>query len=270
MKLGQRVWTHMNGAGNTFLMTDARQNPVSETVSQRAAFAKRICSQIGGLTADGLVILEASNPAEPPVDFQWDFYNSDGSPAEMCGNAARCVTRFFIEKIKNQSQVSFQTQAGLIIGRPDLHTNRTVVTMPKLSQPGQFLELTIGKTRGEFYVINTGVPHLVVEGEPVADAALILRKAPELGPAGANVTFYEETTPGHVTAVTFERGVDDFTLACGTGAVAAAAFAREKNPFLKKFDIEMPGGVLTVEWLTDTSATLSGPADFDFEVTLGE
>lgn len=264
MNLEQFQLSHMNGAGNSFLILNNLSGKLVANKEERQNFAKKVCSTLSGLSADGFIILD---PTASGLDFQWDFYNSDGSFAEMCGNAARCVTRYYFEKVGEKETVRFQTAAGEIQGRRR-GQSEIEVTMPKLAVPGQFIELSFSRTQGEFYFVNTGVPHLVVEGEPVADAALVLRKAPQLAPAGANVTFFEEENPGTVTAVTFERGVDDFTLACGTGAVAAAAFAREKNPFLKRFQIEMPGGTLTVEWISADQATLSGPAQFDFDISL--
>lgn len=259
-RINERTLVHMNGAGNSFFIIDALTNPLAEDKLSRADFAKRICTNTNGIKADGLVILQKSSRAD--VDFEWDFFNSDGSFAEMCGNASRCVSRFYLEKIKTQSKVRFLTSAGVIEGEiagPEQYR----VQMPALKEAGQLLEL--GTAKQKYFFINTGVPHLVVESAPSKALALELRASAVLGPAGSNVTFFEQVTETYAKAVTFERGVNDFTLACGTGATAAAAFARQKNPAHQKFSVEMPGGILEVAWLSLHQASLSGPAQFDFE-----
>jgi diaminopimelate epimerase len=265
MKLRERLWTRMNGAGNSFFALDARQLVVEETWEFRSKFARQLCSETSGLSADGLFILESS----PSADFKWDFFNSDGSAAEMCGNAARCATRFFLDRSPSQSEVSFETVAGVIVGQKISAVDYRV-RMPNLPAPGAVRPLTVNEASKNFYFVNTGVPHLVIEGDAVAATALMIRQAPELGSAGSNVTFVKEVKPGEMKAVTFERGVDDFTLACGTGAVAAAAYGREQHPQLTNFKIQMPGGLLTVGWISAVNSVLTGPAVIDYEIKLGD
>lgn len=265
VSMHERIWTHMNGAGNSFFIVDGRENPIPETSAERAAFAQRICVGTSGLSADGLFILEKADG----FDFKWDFYNSDGSFAEMCGNASRCATRFFLDRVKTQDEVRFQTAAGLIVGRK-IADQVYQVRMPEIPVAGSAHKLTVDGQAGDYYFVNTGVPHLVIPEVPVKARALSLRQAPELGAAGSNVTFIEKQSATKYKAVTFERGVDDYTLACGTGATAAAAYARAQNPQAKIFEIQMPGGLLQVEWASEQQAYLSGPAVIDYEVRLGE
>lgn len=265
MSLATRTWTHMNGAGNSFFVIDARENPLQESSQDRAAFAKKLCSRTPGLAADGLFILEKA----AGLDFKWDFYNSDGSHAEMCGNASRCATRFFLDRVREQNEVRFETAAGVIVGQKVAHDVYRV-RMPEIPSAGAPRALTVEGRVGDFYFVNTGVPHLVIPEAPAKERALQLRQAPELGAAGSNVTFVERLSETKFNAVTFERGVDDYTLACGTGATAAAAFARMQAPHATVFEIQMPGGLLKVEWVGDRQAYLSGPAVIDFDVKLGE
>jgi diaminopimelate epimerase len=128
------------------------------------------------------------------------------------------------------------------------------------------VEISVDGKKKSVFSINTGVPHLVVEGEPDFALAQKLRRAPELGPAGSNVTFvdrdHEEAE--QLQAITFERGVENFTLACGTGAVAAAEFQRASHPAQTEVWIEMPGGALRVRW-EDSRPLLSGPVELQFE-----
>ena len=254
--------SRMSGAGNTFFFWNTLAHPVPQEARQ--GVVRLLCDSFTGFYTDGMVFIEPDTQGE--CDFQWDFYNSDGSSAEMCGNAARCAGLFYKERMKQSPEVSFRTLAGRIDAHI-LDSQIVEVLMPELADPGKFIQIRELNKALEYFYINTGVPHLVVEGVPDEDLAKFLRRAPELGPAGANVTFYSEISPGEVEAITFERGVENFTLACGTGAVAAAAFSLLKNPLLKAHAIEMPGGSLRVEWKTPTRVMLSGPTQFEFDLT---
>lgn len=255
----------MSGAGNTFFFWNLLEQPIP--VESRSGLARFLCDSFEGFYTDGLVFLEKDPGGQ--ADFKWDFYNADGSHAEMCGNAARCAALYFQDRMGGKAKCTFMTAAGLIAA--EVHEGGHVeVLMPALPEDGKFIEIALNGRKEEFFFVNTGVPHLVVEGEPQEELAKVLRRAPELGKAGANVTFFSETAPGEVEAITFERGVENFTLACGTGAVAAAAFSMMKNPLLKKHSIEMPGGQLQVEWKTRHQALLSGPAQFEFDLSFSE
>lgn len=257
--------SRMSGAGNTFFFWNLLERNIP--VESRAGIARFLCDSFTGFYTDGMVFLE--NDPTGQSDFKWDFYNADGSHAEMCGNAARCAALYFLDRMGGTAKSSFMTAAGKI--EAEVHEGPQVeVLMPLLPQDGKTIEIQINGRKEEFYFVNTGVPHLVVEGGPEEELAKFLRRAPELGEAGANVTFFSETNPGEAEAITFERGVENFTLACGTGAVAAAAFSMAKNPLLKKHSIEMPGGQLQVEWKTPRQAVLSGPAQFEFDLSFSE
>lgn len=257
--------SRMSGAGNTFFFWNLHDQQVP--VESRAGLARFLCDSFTGFYTDGMVFLEKD--PEGKTDFRWDFYNADGSHAEMCGNAARCAALYFQERMGGSAKASFMTAAGRIDAEISAEHGVDVL-MPTLAQDGTFIAIQINGKKEEFFFVNTGVPHLVVEGDPHEGLAQFLRRAPELGPKGANVTFFSESAPGEAEAVTFERGVENFTLACGTGAVAAAAFSMMKNPLLKKHIIEMPGGQLQVEWKTPRQARLSGPAQFEFDISFSE
>lgn len=250
--------TRLSGAGNTFFLVDGFEEPITEEQAHRLTL--QVCQKTSGKETDGLFVLRP----DPKLDFQWLFFNEDGSRPKMCGNAARCAALYFGKK-KGFSVLSshFGTAVGTIHSEirtttPDAAGNYQVaVELPELENQGTMIK--IGDE--SFYFINTGVPHLIVEEEPVLGRGKQLRSAQELGPEGANVTFVNG-----IKAVTFERGVEDFTLACGTGAVAAAAYLRRKLNE-KVFKIEMPGGLLQVEWMNPLRARLTGPVKFDFEMT---
>lgn len=261
----QRELARMNGAGNSFLILNALSEPLEESPEERSDFAALVCMRTPGLKADGLVILEK----HAGLDFQWDFYNNDGSPAEMCGNAARCAAHYYLERVHKHPRLRFLTTAGVIEAKALAH-GEIAIRLPELETLGRFIELELGNARNEYFFINTGVPHVVVESTPSAEIALALRANASLRPQGSNITFYEQISPSRIRAVTYERGVDDFTQACGTGATAAAAFAKLKHASLQLIEVEMPGGILKVDWTEASRPVLSGPARFDFDLRLPE
>lgn len=258
--------SRMSGAGNTFFIFDALSAKVPRKI--RPEYARTFCQSIPGLRADGFIFLEPSTVC----DFQWDFYNEDGSSAEMCGNAARCAALYYFTRVRKRKLFKFSTLAGEISAMIKGEKNISV-DLPRLQNSGSRTSVSLrGKRRGVFFV-NTGVPHVIFEGPPRRALAEVVRGAAEFKPGGTNVTFVKAISANAFKAVTFERGVEDFTMACGTGAVAAAAYARFRlgavgADEIKKFRISMPGGDLLVEWKDELSARLSGPAKFDFDVQI--
>ena len=205
---------YMNGAGNDFMVMDARDNENRDL----AAMAVALCK----LTrADGFMAVGRSETA----DFRLHFYNSDGSRGEMCGNGARCICRFAYDMGIAGGKMTVQTDAGLVPGwRIDENQYRVKLNNPSvldLNRKGEIAYVELG---------NPGVPHAVAEysGDLWRDADNIreqmrtLRFDPAF-PKGANVNFYQALTEGEVRILTFERGVEDYTLACGTGTGSTAA-----------------------------------------------
>ncbi|MBO9668573.1 MAG: diaminopimelate epimerase, partial [Bdellovibrio sp.] len=241
--------TKMSGAGNTFALIDGRSSSAWGDVEKhlgksRPEIAQLICDKVLGVATDGLLII--SNGSEG-FDFDWDFYNSDGSTAEMCGNAARCAARFCWETLGNleSANIRFKTGAGLVTAQV-LGDGKIRVKMPEAKVIQGHIELeTKSSSKETFMLVNTGVPHLVQkihnfsDSVKLKDMAREVRSHHDLQPAGANVTFYAEEVPGKIKAVTFERGVEDYTLACGTGAVAAA-LANSLETKKKEIEVQMP------------------------------
>jgi diaminopimelate epimerase len=212
----------MQGSGNDFIVIDHRQPRVAEP--DRIGLVKKLCAPKFGVGADGLIFIE--NSAQ--VNFRWRFFNADGSEAEMCGNGGRCAARFAVLNGIAPEKMAFETLAGVI--HAEVHGRRVKL---ELSQPhGLQLNLEIplptGSRTGHF--INTGVPHVVVPvadlaAAPVAEVGRAVRFHPLFQPAGTNVNFFQVTGPQELRVRTYERGVEDETLACGTGSVAAALVA---------------------------------------------
>ncbi len=246
-------------AHNTFLVCSLLQQNYALSKEQRVRLAKQYCTGFFGFKNDGLIFLEN----EPGFDFKWDFYNADGSGAEMCGNAARGVALLF-QKLEQKKQAQFLTLAGSI-STQILSSDLVRVTMPMLSDEKQ-----VQLDGGAFFFVNSGVPHLVVEQKPDFELGKKLRSDPLLGSAGANVTFVQLDNP--FNAVTFERGVEDFTPACGTGAVAAARWfhrrVHKKAPQNLPIQVQMPGGMLTIDFFgpEEKQVHLCGQATIDFKL----
>jgi diaminopimelate epimerase len=251
----------MSGAGNTFFVVFSDIGSRKE----RQDFVREVCTEFVGFSTDGFLFLQKSETN----DARWDFYNADGSHAEMCGNAARCAALFFNRFVRSQKKISFQTAAGDIHAEI-LDEGVVRVRMPALNTDHGPKEVTVGSRKIRGYFVNTGVPHFVIQAEPDEALARELRKEKvAFGPNGANITFVELDETDFIQAVTFERGVEGFTLACGTGAVAAACFHHECEPQFKTQMIEMPGGLLQVDWEEDI-AYLTGPAEFHFDLHLSK
>lgn len=273
----------MSGAGNTFVMIDARKGSdylgtESKSKISRRQLAQKVCDITSGVAADGVVFIEDGTTG---FDFNWDFYNNDGSSAEMCGNAARCAARYVADRLGiPSSRVKFKTGAGLVITEK-LADGRIRVVMPPIQVNNEHFELKTHTGASEnFFFVNTGVPHLVQKIHEMSDTKNLKEMAQEvrfhadLGKPGSNVTFYVEKSPGAIEAVTYERGVEDYTLACGTGAVAAAkAHATEAN--LSEVKVKMPGGLLEVSFPAgDVHPLMTGEAiviaNFDYNIEVSK
>ena len=262
-------FTKMNGAGNDFVMIDNRAGDVRLRPEQIV----RICDRHSGVGADGILLLEkGSNGA----DFRMRYYNRDGGEAEMCGNGARCFARFANKVANAPAKVSFQTPAGLIRG--DLHGELVTLHMsdPKDLQLG--IDLTANGAQEHVHFVNSGVPHVVVPVAKVEDVDVrkrgrALRRHEKFSPAGANANFIEKAGPKKILVRTYERGVEDETLACGTGVVASALIFAASEKVDGPIGVTVrSGSELSVDFKRAgdkfTSVTLTGPAEFAFEGTI--
>jgi len=259
----------MDGAGNDFVMIDNRSGDVCLNPEQIV----RICDRHHGVGADGILLLEKATDG---ADFRMRYYNRDGGEAEMCGNGARCFARYAHKIAAAPKKLSFETPAGVI--GAELHDE--LVTL-RLSAPSD-LQLNIAlRTAGRnrtVHFINSGVPHVVVpvsqidEVDVRQDGAAIRRHEMFL-PKGANVNFIEKREGKRIAVRTYERGVENETLACGTGVVASALiFAATENSSGPVGVLVRGGDELTVAFEKDGSefrnVTLTGPAEFVFEGTI--
>ncbi len=236
----------MSGTGNDFIIIDNRTAGIP--LEEQAELARRICRRMFSVGADGLILIEESALA----DFAWNFYNADGSVAEMCGNGSRCAARFaYRHKIAGR-KMTFATLAGIV--EAEISPEEEDVVRVKMTQPFDFrfdISLLIGDVERPVAYVNTGVPHAVIFVEedevPVKKWGRMVRFHQIFEPNGANANFVKLLPDGKLKVRTYERGVEDETMACGTGAVAAALFASMQRGMDSPVEVVTSGGdVLTI------------------------
>jgi diaminopimelate epimerase len=220
----------MSGSGNDFILIDNRRNVLKGHNVSR--MAKAICQHHLSVGGDGLIILEPTKTRN--VHFRWRLFNADGSEAEMSGNGGRCAARFAYLFGMAPRKMVFETLGGTVRAEV-LKSTRGKGTSVKLEMPiPKDLQLDVKiRVVNQTYVghfINTGVPHAVLFTEDIDGLDIIslgrnIRHHPLFQPAGTNVNFAAIKNPRSVQMRTYERGVEDETLACGTGAVATALVA---------------------------------------------
>ena len=258
----------MNGAGNDFVIIDNRNLDQNLSREQIA----RLCNRQRGIGADGLLAVE---PAEENADFKFRYYNADGGEAEMCGNGARCFGKYTAALLgENISEVTFETIAGTL-GAEILGEDVRIA----MSDPFD-LEMETGiSVEGldhPVYSLNTGVPHAVtfvddLEQTDVVKFGAALRYHEHFSPNGTNANFVAVKGDSHIAIRTYERGVEDETLACGTGMVACALIHHLLTGAPSPVKVDVAGGEtleIGFEKTGDSSfhnVTLTGPADYVFE-----
>lgn len=257
----------MNGAGNDFVMLDNRNLALQLTGETIAS----LCDRHRGVGADGLLAVE---PAQGTGDFRMRYYNADGGEAEMCGNGARCFARF-VNKLHDNSlsNVAFETQAGIISA--EFFGDQVEINMSEPHNLNLHHELVFDGLPVIVHSINTGVPHAVVLVEDLKNTDVRrmgawLRYHEVFAPKGTNANFVKVNAPGDITIRTYERGVEDETLACGTGMVACALIHHELIGAASPVSVKVKGGdTLKVGFEKIDgiyhNVTLHGPADFVFQ-----
>jgi diaminopimelate epimerase len=254
----------MNGTGNDFVVIDNRGGIIP--LEEQAGFAQKVCRRMFSIGADGLILIETSKTC----DFSWNFYNADGSVAEMCGNGSRCAARFAYRHKICGPKMSFETLAGVI--EAEICEEEENVRV-KMTQPYDFrLDLSLRLDDVEYPVtyVNTGVPQAIIFVEeddvPVKKWGRKVRFHEIFEPNGTNANFVTCLDDGKLKVRTYERGVEDETMACGTGAVASAIYAAMLRGMDSPIDVVTSGGdTLTIHFdLQDgpvvESVYLEGPA----------
>lgn len=247
------------GAGNDFILIDNRQHVFEP---QNSALVKKMCDRRFGIGADGLMLLQKTDEA----DFEMIYFNANGLQASMCGNGGRCIVAFARDLKIIEHKTDFLAVDGLHFAQ--IKGDDVALSM---------IDVLEYRRDSDAYILHTGSPHYVkittdVENLDVYNAGRKIRYSQTYSPQGINVNFVEREQSGYFVR-TYERGVENETLACGTGATAAAiSIAINEN---RTGTIEIPirvlGGQLQVNFERDensfTKVILQGPAEYVFEGT---
>jgi diaminopimelate epimerase len=233
----------MSGSGNDFIIIDNRNRVVADTGLTQ--FITAVCRRKLSVGADGFILIEDSDRA----DFKWRFFNADGSPAEMCGNGARCAARFADLNGIAETPLSFETDAGVV--KAEVHDDRVKVKMPDPVDLELDTIVTLGNGPRTVSSVNTGVPHVVLIEDRIDQIDIVelgreIRNHPDFSPAGTNVNFICRRNPDSIAVRTYERGVEDETLACGTGSIASALVSACKFEMTSPIQVQTRSG----EYLT--------------------
>lgn len=264
--LGKGVAFHkMQGCGNDFVIIDNREYKVP--LADMPQWARQVCRKCFGVGADGLIFLETA-PAGSGFDFAWHFYNADGSRAEMCGNGARCAAKLGNLLGFAPAKHVLGTDAGGVEAqvledgqvRVRLTPPVDLMTGMELAMDGQTLTV---------HFVNTGVPHAVVFSEDVSllDVKTLgraIRYHKAFAPKGTNANFVTVKGPGRLLLRTYERGVEDETYACGTGACASAVIANALGLTGPDVEVTTSGGEVLGVGLADGQVYLRGAAELCF------
>jgi diaminopimelate epimerase len=259
-------FTKMSGTGNDFILIDHRTPFLRR--EEMPAFARAVCERRFSVGADGLIFIEHSETA----DFRWQFLNADGSWAEMCGNGARCAARFAHDHGIAPARMRFETVAGLIEAEVTGQSVKLKMTAPTGLRLHE--KLSVNGQERVVHSLNTGVPHAVlfmedIQQAPVLDLGRLIRFHEHFQPAGTNVNFVQQAGNSLIVR-TYERGVEGETLACGTGAVAAAIIAGLLGQMQPPVAVTTSGGEqLTIHYTLAgqeiSGVYLEGPANFIYE-----
>ena len=253
----------MAGCGNDFVLIAAEDLPSGVDLS---ALGSAVCAAGTGLGADGLVVLRPGKA--DGADFSVRIINRSGLPAEMCGNAARCIARHAVATGLAPLSHSFLTDAGLVHAR--VGGAMVEVDLPDPSPLKRDVKVEADGGAWRLDVIHVGVPHAVlwwdeIETAPVGTLGRSLRQS-AIFPAGANINF-AAIRNGRIRVRTFERGVEAETLACGTGSVASAISAQQRGLASPPVEvITTHGGLLTVSFTIEPGGArhvvLAGPTTY--------
>lgn len=231
-------FTKAVATGNDFIIVDNRLSAVGYRLPE---LASRLCSRKYSIGADGLLVIEGSKRS----DFKMRIFNPDGSEAEMCGNGSRCVALYAVSKKIARPEMTIETIAGILNAAVKGDLVKVRLTEPK-NIKWNFC-LTIEKCPYKLSFIDTGVPHVVhfadeLDKIDVKNLGSHIRNHGEFSPDGTNADFVKIIDKKNISIRTYERGVEDETLACGTGAVASAIIAAETEKMGSPITVETRSG----------------------------
>jgi diaminopimelate epimerase len=251
MKYGIK-FLKMEGCGNDFVVIDNRNGRVNKTAARSPGeFAKEVCARRTGIGSDGLLLLEKSSSC----DFKMRFFNPDGSEVSMCGNGARCIALYAYKMGIVGRRMAIETGSGAIKALVKKDSVKVKMTDPTGFR--QVLLENIGIDSPTANFINTGVPHVVIFCDDIGTldvrkTGAAIRYHESFKPVGTNANFVEVVDNRSINIRTYERGVEDETLACGTGAVASALVASNLRGLVSPVNVHTRGGdILTIHFSQD-------------------
>ena len=272
-------FTKSQGLGNDFIVIE----DLDGGVDLSSAAIKALCDRRFGIGADGLILAKGSESA----DYFMSYYNADGSIAEICGNGIRVLAKYIHDHIEPRTALSLETGAGVKnvvlavedsevisvavdMGPPELTPTRIPVDTGLERFVDEILE--IEGTQYRLTAVSMGNPHVVnfvdeIAVAPVETSGPLLEES-SLFPDKANIEFVEVKATDYLKVRVWERGVGE-TLACGTGACAALVAAHLNGRSGRSAQVELPGGVLLIEWLPEGNIKMTGPAEEVFTGRIG-
>lgn len=225
-----QLFFKMQGSGNDFIIIDNRSRSISPDAM--ASWAKALCPRAFRIGADGIIFLEHDSSGQAST--KWHFFNADGSRAEMCGNGSRCATLLAFKLGMAPAKHLMLTDAGVVHAQVFPDEGEVAVQLTPASDMTLSFPLHVDGKDLTAHFTNTGVPHTVVVSEDVnsLDVTTLgaeIRNHAHFAPAGTNANFIQILNREHILLRTYERGVENETYACGTGAAASVAVAHALN-----------------------------------------
>lgn len=261
--MGVTFWK-MHGAGNDFILIDDRSN---QFPADDKGLIEKLCQRRTGIGCEGLILIRTSTVA----DFYMRFFNPNGNEADMCGNGARCIARLAYDMDIADATMKFETRAGIIAA--EVNGDSVKLHLPPATNHKKNKTITLDTGEEINYdFLNTGVPHAVVQTNnlksyPVKNNGHAIIKHKAFAPEETNVNFAEIVNPHHINIRTYERGVEDETLACGTGITATAIIMALRGLVHPPVSVKAASGdILTVDFTINDNC--SRPAEWDKNVEI--
>lgn len=247
------------GTGNDFVILDNREGQVAPLTEAQVS---KLCDRRFGIGADGLMLMSRKEG----YDFEMIYYNADGNPSSMCGNGGRCMVRFAQDMGIHKTSYKFLAIDG--DHEAEIESNNTNVRL-KMQDVNEVEE------HSSYSLLNTGSPHFIKFASNIVDIDVVetgreIRYSKAFAEKGVNVNFVESVDEDSIFVRTYERGVEDETLSCGTGVTASALMSAHNDKGFNRVEVKTPGGHLSVEFVKVDDQHfediwLCGPAEFVYK-----
>jgi len=245
------------GTGNDFILLDNRSKTYDQLTEKQVAL---MCNRRFGIGADGLILLNLKEG----FDLEMKYYNADGAEGSMCGNGGRCMIKFVASLGIRKNNYHFLA----VDGEHEAEIDTNGLVRLKMANVNKV------EVHSNYFILNTGSPHYVkyikdIIKMDVKNSGRMIRYSPAFEKDGINVNFVESMDDDKIYVRTYERGVEDETLSCGTGVTASALIAAHNDNGFNRVEVKTPGGNLSVEFdkVDDNhfeNIWLNGPAEFVF------